>query len=175
MTTVLLQPGIYNSGPAHWQSMWETQHANVWRVEQRDWDHPVCGEWVQTLDENVAACKSPPVLVAHSLGCLVAARWCASSTRPLRGLLLVAVPNPAGPNFPEEAVGFEEVPESLGGRKPILVSSENDPYSSLEFTQKVVKWWSATHIPLGRVGHINSESGLGAWEDGWSLVRQLLE
>lgn len=175
MTTVLLQPGIYNSGPTHWQSLWEAKHKGVRRVQQADWDHPECEEWVTTLDEHVAACRTPPVLVAHSLGCLAAARWCASSTRELRGLLLVAVPNPAGPNFPDDARGFSDVAPSLGGRAAIVVSSENDPYSSAEFTAKVVQSWSARHIPLGKLGHVNSESGLGDWEFGWSLVRQFLE
>jgi uncharacterized protein len=174
MTTVLLQPGIYNSGPTHWQSLWEAQHADVRRVQQLDWEHPDCDAWVAALDTHIAACKSPPVLVAHSLGCLVAAHWCASSTRKIRGLLLVALPDPLGPNFPKDAKGFAKLPQSLGARVPILVSSEDDPYSSPAFTQSAVKAWSARHVSLGRAGHINSDSGLGDWEDGWMLVRELL-
>jgi predicted alpha/beta hydrolase family esterase len=167
---VLLQPGIYNSGPQHWQSHWEREHRNVMRVEQRNWTHPVCGEWVRRLDQCIEACVVPPVLVAHSLGCLAAARWCASSDRPLRGLVLVAVPDPAGPGFPADASGFGEVPPHLGGRPVTLVSSSDDPYSSAAFTRAAVKAWSARHVSLGAAGHINAESGLGAWRQGWDLV-----
>ncbi len=36
MRPVLLVPGIGNSGPAHWQSLWEAKHPAVARVMQRD-------------------------------------------------------------------------------------------------------------------------------------------
>jgi len=44
MRSVLLVPGIGNSGPGHWQSMWQAKHSDVGRVIQRDWDHPECDE-----------------------------------------------------------------------------------------------------------------------------------
>ena len=50
MRPVLLVPGIYNSGPRHWQSLWQTQHTGVVRVEQADWAHPQCDAWVQAID-----------------------------------------------------------------------------------------------------------------------------
>ena len=60
---VLLVPGIGNSGPTHWQSYWEAAHASYARVHQRDWDHPVCADWVAalliTMDAGV-----PTVLVS---------------------------------------------------------------------------------------------------------------
>ena len=108
MTTrpVLLIPGIYNSGPTHWQSLWQTRHAGVARVEQADWDHPVCDTWVRALDDAIAALPQPPILVAHSLGCLVAVHWAARHHRAVHALLLVAVPDPSGPNFPADAPGL---------------------------------------------------------------------
>jgi len=47
---VLLVPGIGNSGPEHWQSRWEAQHASYIRVRQSDWDNPVCADWQQALE-----------------------------------------------------------------------------------------------------------------------------
>jgi predicted alpha/beta hydrolase family esterase len=169
---VLLQPGIHNSGPSHWQSLWENRFAFVRRVQQRDWDHPRRSEWVQQLDAAIAACPVPPVLVAHSLGCLAAAHWCATSARRLHALVLVAVPDPAGPNFPRDATGFAPAPRDLGARRVTVVTSEDDPYSDGEYVRRLIQSWGAGHVPVGRAGHINGESGLGEWPFGWDLVRR---
>src|SRR5262245_40965105 len=53
--TILMIPGYENSGPQHWQTLWQNEHPEYKRVEQRDWLHPECNEWVNTLDRSVAA------------------------------------------------------------------------------------------------------------------------
>ncbi len=172
MRTVLTIPGISNSGPDHWQSRWERQHPAVRRIEQRDWDRPVAGEWIAAIDSAVRAEATPPVLVAHSLGCLAAAMWAATSDAPLRALLLVALPDPAGPRFPAEATGFQSLPAALEGRAVTIVSSADDPYSDPAFVLSCVRAWRAEHVALRRAGHINAASGLGDWRDGWELVQR---
>ncbi|MHB8571229.1 MAG: alpha/beta hydrolase, partial [Metallibacterium sp.] len=37
---VLILPGLWNSGPQHWQTQWEARHAEWKRVLQRDWATP---------------------------------------------------------------------------------------------------------------------------------------
>ncbi|OGB11848.1 MAG: hypothetical protein A3E23_07615 [Burkholderiales bacterium RIFCSPHIGHO2_12_FULL_65_48] len=176
MTTrpVLLIPGIYNSGPTHWQSLWQTRHAGVARVEQADWDHPDCGTWVRTLDDAIAASPQPPILVAHSLGCLVAVHWAARHHRPVQALLLVAVPDPGGPNFPADAKGFAPLPAVLPAQpdlpRRVLMSSTSDPYSTPGFSAQCASAWNAEHVVLGARGHLNADSGLGDWPQGWELV-----
>jgi uncharacterized protein len=170
MRPVLTLPGIYSSGPAHWQSLWEASHPRVARVPQRDWDRPVCTEWMQALDQAVAALDEPPILVAHSLGCLLAVRWAGQSARPVHAMLLVAVPDPEGPNFPGDAVGFAPLPQALGARRVTIVRSADDPYSSASFTASRVDTWNARHVAVGARGHINAESGLGDWPQGWAIV-----
>lgn len=179
MTTrpVLLVPGIYNSGPQHWQTLWQNRHPDVARVEQADWNHPDCDTWVRTLDEAIAASPQPPILVAHSLGCLVAVHWAARHHRPVHALLLVAVPDPEGPEFPADAKGFAPRPTTLPARsalptRRVLMSSTNDPYSTPSFSAQCATAWNAEHVVLGPVGHINADSGLGAWPAGWERVRQ---
>src|ERR1700741_4037488 len=115
MRTVLTVPGISSSGPGHWQTLWERQYPAVRRIEQRDWERPVAAQWIAAIDAAVRAQPAPPVLVAHSLGCLAAAMWAAASDAPLRALLLVALPDPAGPQFPVAASGFESLPYALDG------------------------------------------------------------
>ena len=171
MRPVLLIPGIYNSGPTHWQSLWQAQHEGVHRVEQSDWNHPVCSDWVQALDGAVARAPEPPVLVARSLGCLAAVHWAARHARPVRALLLVAVPDPLGPNFPADARGFAALPAALPAIGPVvMMSSTTDPYSTPAFSAQCAAAWGAQHVVLGPLGHINAESGLGDWPAGWDLV-----
>ncbi|HAV37174.1 MAG TPA: alpha/beta hydrolase, partial [Massilia sp.] len=75
---VLTLAGLWNSGPQHWQTLWEARHARLRRVEHRDWNNPQRDEWVAELDAAVGACQGAPVLVAHSLGCMLAAHWAGS-------------------------------------------------------------------------------------------------
>ena len=51
-TRVLLLPGWQNSGPSHWQSLWEHLYGFT-RVEQDDWLWPRRGDWMARLDEVV--------------------------------------------------------------------------------------------------------------------------
>lgn len=173
MRPVLLVPGIHNSGPRHWQSLWQAQHAGVSRVAQSDWDHPVCSDWVAALDAAVAAATEPPIVVAHSLGCLAAMHCAARQPRPVHALLLVAVPDPQGPQFPVQARGFDPLPAAAApARRVVLVSSRNDPYATPAFAAHCAVAWQAGHVALGALGHLNADSGLGDWREGWSLVER---
>ena len=82
---VLILPGIGNSGPQHWQTLWELRHPQWQRVNLGDWDGPVCEDWVRSLDVAVQACPDPPVLVAHSLACLLVAHWAHRSATSSEG------------------------------------------------------------------------------------------
>jgi len=150
--------------------LWQAKHPGVIRVEQRAWNHPVCEDWVEALDEVVAQAIAPPILVAHSLGCLAVAHWAAKSDRPCFAALLVAVPDPSGPAFPKEAIGFAPLPPSLCGRRAAVVSSSDDPYATSAYAEERVAAWSAEHIFVGQRGHINAASELGDWPHGWAIV-----
>ena len=73
---VLVLPGWENSGPQHWQTLWEQRHGYR-RVEQHDWMQPLRGDWIARLEDVVLSCDEPAVLVAHSLGCILVAAWAA--------------------------------------------------------------------------------------------------
>ena len=75
-SNILLLPGWQNSGPDHWQSLWEARHGYP-RVEQHDWMRPLRGDWSARLEETVVDADGPVVLVAHSLGCILTAWWAA--------------------------------------------------------------------------------------------------
>jgi predicted alpha/beta hydrolase family esterase len=96
VTPVLVLPGHGNSGPQHWQSLWQRRHPQWQRVNLGEWDRPVCDDWVRALDVAVRACPSPPMLIAHSLACLLVAHWAHRSALVPEGAFLVAVPDPQG-------------------------------------------------------------------------------
>ncbi len=169
----LILPGIGNSDHAHWQTLWESINSAFVRVEQRNWKNPVCHEWVNGLEQAVAEIGESPVLVAHSLGCLCVAHWGARTRLKVKGALLVAPPNPEGVGFPSEAIGFSPVPLQSFGFPSIVVASSNDPYGSFEFARACASGWGSRFVNIGPAGHINSESGLGDWPEGWTLYQEL--
>jgi hypothetical protein len=144
------------------------------RIGQRDWDRPVCAEWVAVLEDTVRRLGPSTVLVAHSLGCIATARRAAGPHSPIQAALLVAPPDTARPDFPAEAVRFYPVPSQPLGFPSILVASTNDPYESFAHAEACATAWGSRLVNLGPAGHINSDSGLGDWPAGFALLEQLL-
>jgi uncharacterized protein len=172
---VLTLPGIANSGPGHWQSLWEQQaDPSCQRVAQRDWDRPQLEEWIAALEAAVAEAPGA-VLVAHSLGCLLAVHWAQRSTLQVRGALLVAAADPEGPEFPAAAASFGPAPLLRLPFPSILVASDDDPYGSVEFAQRVATAWGSRLVRVGKAGHINADSHLGEWPEGRTLLGSLIE
>ena len=171
---VLIVPGIGNSGPSHWQTLWEQRHPLWRRALQRDWDHPVCDEWVTALDAVIAGFPDPPVLIAHSIGCLAVAHWTCRSSVPVKAAFLAAVPDPDGPNFPATAQGFQPVPLKQFPFPSLVVASADDPFGSVNHARRCAAAWGAAFVEIGSAGHINVESGHGEWPAGWKLLDRLL-
>jgi predicted alpha/beta hydrolase family esterase len=174
-TNVLILPGLDDSGPRHWQTRWEKANPAYRRVVQMDWELPLCGEWVITLDAAVAAAGPDTVLVAHSIACLTVVKWAATTPRLLRGALLVAPPDPGGPEFPMEAAGFRHLPRSKLPFASILVASSDDLFATMAFSKRCAKHWGSEFVDIGKAGHVNAESRLGDWPEGLALLQSLLD
>jgi predicted alpha/beta hydrolase family esterase len=173
MTRVLILPGIGNSGPEHWQSRWEAREPALRRIEMPNWDEPELEGWVAALDAAVKAEPALPVVAAHSLGCLALAHWASRGGR-LHAALLVAVPDPDGPEFPAVAKSFGPVPGQPLPFRSRVVASHDDPYGSFSFAQGCARAWGSELTDVGRAGHINAASGLGDWAAGRALLAGLL-
>ncbi len=171
--TVLTFPGIGSSGPEHWQTLWEQANPEFIRIAQRDWDNPVCDEWVAVLESTVQRIGPQVVVIAHSLACLAVAHWAASAHSPIKAALLVAVPDPEGPDFPAEATGFAPLPVQRFSFSSIVVASTDDPYGSLAHAQACAAAWGSRVVNIGAAGHINAGSGLGHWPEGYVLLQEL--
>ena len=172
--SALILPGYQGSGETHWQTLWEKENPSFLRVEQRDWEHPIAEEWVAKLEATLKSCEKPVVLVAHSIACLVIAHWAAQQHTPIKGALIVAPPNPEEPIFPSIAEGFHTTPMERFDFPSILLASSNDPYASFAYSQRLSHAWGSKLVDMGKLGHINTASDLGAWEDGYVYVQSLL-
>lgn len=173
LPSILILPGYGNSGPAHWQSLWQASEPAMQRVPLEDWEQPRCALWLAKLEAAVAERGPDTLLVAHSLACLLVAHWAAQSGRRIRGALLVAVPDPLGPNFPDAAQGFAPLPLKRFDFPSLVVASSDDPFSSPGFAQACASAWGSHCLNIGAAGHINDASGLGEWREGRALLRSL--
>jgi uncharacterized protein len=171
--SILVVPGIGDSGPGHWQTIWEHADGSMVRVHQAHWEYPVCGEWMEVLDKAVRKIGEDTIIIAHSLGALLVAHWAARYARKIRGAMMVAPPDPGGPAFPSVAQGFKPVPLMRLPFQTLVVSSSNDPYGTPQFAQQCADAWGGRHVCIGEAGHINGESQLGAWPEGMALLREL--
>lgn len=171
--TALILPGFGDSDPGHWQSLWQSENGNFKRVIQRDWNNPICSEWIVSLENSVAEMDDRVILIAHSLGCLLIAHWAAQTDLKIKGALLVAPPDPDSKSFPKEIIGFSAIPQRPFKFPSIVVASSNDPYGDLRFTQSCATVWGSRFVNVGPVGHINTLSGLESWNEGFVLYQRL--
>ena len=175
MTDILLVPGLWNSGPEHWQSYWERTRKDCHRVVQEDWETPRRIDWVATLEAAVANAGGPVVLAAHSLGCALVAQWASQSKHlaSVRGALLVAPSDVEAPSYPAGPTGFAPMPLQKLPFPSIVVMSTNDEYVAPDRARHFAHAWGSRLVDVGPKGHINSASRLGAWPEGFALVAQL--
>ena len=173
-TKVLILPGWHNSGPAHWQSLWETRYGYT-RVEQHSWDAPLRGDWMAQLEQAVLA-NDQVVLVAHSLGCVLVAAWAAHSrnTHRVKAALLVAPGDVERPEMQHLLHSWSPIVRARLPFPSALVSSRNDPYCSFMRASALGHAWGSQLVDCGMRGHINAESNMGDWPEGLALLQDLM-
>ena len=173
--TLVIVPGLGDSGPEHWQTLWEQKFGAV-RVRQDRPDQPEPNAWAARLDEVVRNTPGALVLVAHSLGVSTVAAWAARFAVPerVRAALLVAPPDPERPDALEEVRRFAPLPSRPLPFPALVVASENDPYAAFEWAEALAASWDAAFVTAGAAGHLNTASGHGEWPEGEVLLSELL-
>ena len=189
-TTVLLLPGWLNSGAQHWQCLWAQKHGAV-LIDQHDWVTPRRGDWVaafetQLLDLHTRTRRSEKLaprfaVAAHSLGCHLFAAWLAHSAHAdwINAALLVAPPDLNRDDLPPAVARWAPAietpfPRALQARS-LLVGSDNDPFSSELATRALAMRWGVEATLKPNAGHLNADSGLGDWPEGWQQLQQLID
>src|SRR5262245_31338805 len=110
MTSILIVPGLGGSGEHHWQTHLERTRPGAVRVQQDNWDRPDLSEWLARLASAVETWPEP-VMVAHSLGCLLVAHLAlARPDLPITAALLVA---------PADVESTRHTPDHIRGFAPI--------------------------------------------------------
>jgi uncharacterized protein len=172
LTPLLIVPGINDSEPSHWQSIWQSGRLGSVRLAPTDWNYPILQDWMAALEKAIGECSSPPIAIGHSLGCILMAYWAGKTIHRnlISGAFLVAPPDPRGTHFPVEAPSFRIEPQRAFGFPCVVLASSNDPYSSIERAQGFADKLNAGFVSVGPVGHINSESNIGAWSQGRDLL-----
>ncbi len=163
-------PGIGNSGPEHWQSLWEARLPGLRRFEPASWDTPDLTNWIAALDRAVTRATEPPVLVVHSLACLLVAHAADRLRGRIAGAFLVSVPDHDGPAFPAAATSFRNPPTIPLPFRTVMIASTDDPFGTVSHAQQRAGEWKASLAVLGPRGHINAKSDLGEWPEGLALL-----
>ncbi|MDO1583797.1 RBBP9/YdeN family alpha/beta hydrolase [Rhizobium oryzicola] len=176
MVDTLILPGLNGSGEAHWQRIWVRERPDCRVLEQENWACPDLRKWRARLEEELAGSEAV-ILVAHSLGCILAASLAWSPyARKIQGALLVA---PCDMKKVEElhpcAVHLDQFPNNPLPFPSLAIGSANDPYMDPASLQRHAAWWGSDVKSLGAVGHINVASGFGRWSQGYAIYDDFVE
>jgi uncharacterized protein len=184
MAPFLILHGLEGSGPDHWQTWLASRlRERGERVSYPDLPdpfdpHPV--DWLRALDEELSLLDRPIVL-CHSLGCLLWLRAAARPTaEPLAEWVLLVAP-PWRDDIEQVARFLDHGARSRdvtrAARQTLIVCSDEDPYNP--------RGALATHaepldIPahvIPGAGHVNTDAGYGPWPDAeaWALGEPALE
>ncbi len=167
-------PGLGGSDEKHWQSYFEKNLPNCKRIQQKDWDNPNCEEWITTIEEALKEYDlSQVVLISHSLGGIALSHWVSTYQKTIKGALIVAPPDLN--DIPSELGldSFIPAPQNKFPFPTIFVASTNDQWSGLKASVDLAASWGSELINIGKAGHINSDSGLGNWQEGLSILGNL--
>ena len=170
MVPIIIVPGWRDSGPGHWQSLWAEQLPGAVRVQQDDWITPSKTAWTASITRTILNQAGPVVVVAHSLGCIATTHLPAEAIERIQGAMLVA---PADPERRGVLADFAPVPYQHLPYRSVLVASSNDPYCPVRTAGAYARAWGCEFVRLQNAGHINIESGYGAWPLGLALLQSL--
>jgi uncharacterized protein len=165
---ILIVPGWTNSGPDHWQSRWQRHLKTARRVEQADWDTPVCGDWVASIVAAARGTTRPAVLVAHSCGvtAVVHAAPQLASTRVAGAFLVAPADLDGSAEWPATQGGFTPVPMARLPFPSRLIGSSNDSHCTVGRAKEFAAAWGSDLSVVAGAGHINTASGHGPWPEG---------
>lgn len=169
---VLVIPGLRDSGEAHWQTWLQRQYVDAARVTQHDWHRPELEAWSERIADTLARSSRHTlwVAVAHSFGCLALAHHLAKhqarlqqqpDDAPTHGRIVAALM--AAPADPVKFDLSAALPRHSLGLPLSVIGSEDDPWMPLDRARDWAHTWGGGFVNLGRVGHINTESGFGPW------------
>jgi predicted alpha/beta hydrolase family esterase len=169
----LILHGHYGSGPGHWQT-WlaarlRERGSRVSYPELPERDAPRLDRWLEALDAELARAPDGPVVLCHSLACVLWLQHAGRGSSPRADrVLLVAPPSPSAElpgvhGFFPLSVEPEEVARAAGSTR--IVATDNDPYCP-EGAERL--YGEPLSLPVSLVeggGHLNPDAGYGPWPE----------
>nr|WP_315598188.1 alpha/beta fold hydrolase [uncultured Cupriavidus sp.] len=179
--TVLIVPGLRDHVPEHWQTLLALELPRAISVAPLEHDKLSCAARVDAIDRALAIIEGPVIIVAHSAGAIMVARWAARGiTRNIAGALLAApadleTPLPAGYPTIDTLRDHDwlPIPRDKLPFPSIVAAGSNDPLTRLERARDMAQAWGSRFVNLGEVGHLNPASGYGAWPRAEEFIREL--
>ena len=128
------------------------------------------------LEETVLT-HSSVILVAHSLGCVLVAAWAAHTrhAHKVKGALLVAPADVERPEMQHMLHSWSPIERKRLPFQSTVAASRNDPHCSLMRASGLAHAWGSRLVDCGMSGHINTDSRLGDWPEGFALLQDLLK
>ena len=167
----ILVPGLADSPPDHWQSLWQRSDSSFERLIVPDFLEPDRDEWVAALERLVLSRPEPGVLIGHSLGVSTIVQWTRDGTVDrVAGAMLVGPSDVSALAYPDDIAGFIPMPLDPLPFPTLTVLSTTDPYVSVERGYAFGNAWGSRIVEIGPAGHINGEAGYGPWGEGLDLL-----
>lgn len=171
-------PGWTNSGPGHWQSIWERENPAYRRIEQADWDSPDRRDWLTRINDAIRSSPPPIILVCHSLGCIAVVDWANQADRltieRIGGAFLVAAADTERESAPEPLHSWRPVSLNRLPFPSLLIASRTDDSATFTRSQQFASAWGSKLIDIGDAGHIHTAAGYGPWAEGHEMLREFI-
>jgi predicted alpha/beta hydrolase family esterase len=182
VTPIVIVPGLRDHVPEHWQTLLEQKLPHATSVPRMKKNKLSRACWIELLDRTLAVVETPPILVAHSAGCMIVAHWAKRYERPIKGALLATPPDlerPLPDGYPTmDALlenGWLPTPRDPLPFLSIVATSGNDPLGKLDRVIGLAQAWGSRRVHLGDVGHLNPAAGFGEWTDAEILIEDLAQ
>jgi predicted alpha/beta hydrolase family esterase len=168
----LIVHGWQGNTAEHWQT-WLAERLRaagetVAYPELPDPDEPQLPAWLAALEAELDGLPGEPVVLCHSLGCLL---WLHHAARgPAEGRALLVAPPSAMAGIPELASFFPAPAAPVLAPGSRLVCADDDPYNPPGAAAE----YGGLGIPVDAIaggGHLNADAGYGPWPEveAWCL------
>ena len=171
---VLLIHGWGGSDAPHWQAWLAGEIARnygcVYFLKFSNVEYPDLQTWSNELLDTLDNFQ-PDIVICHSLANTLWLHLCnEKKLKTVKELFLVAPPS-MHCNIEELQSFFPLLtPKTLYAQNALLISSDNDPYMTLQEAKELQEALKIKMEIIPNGGHINAESGFGAWD--W-ILKQL--
>ena len=80
--------------------------------------------------------------------------------------------DPEASSFPLADTTFKPVPFDPLPFPSMVIASSDDPYVTAARARAFARAWGSRLVEIGPAGHINGDSGHGAWPEGEALLEE---